>query len=293
MSRRHGLFIVVAATATIVAKSALAQLPPPAAPSQPQVAQPAQPAQPAPLWSPGTTTSTTTTTQQTTPAASVIGGTTAVAAPVDDGTTDQERFVGHFGVTYFGVSQVPISTGAGAAGDNINAPTIGVRYWLQRSMGLDLGLGFGLSSGSQDATTAGVTQSVDQPGRFALVVHGGVPLVHGRGKHYAFELIPEANFGFATGSLKGLGTAGDISISGSRIDLGGRIGAEIFFGFMGIPELSLQASVGLFLHRTAFKWSQDTPVSNGGSSSTMTIGTTVQADPWAIFANNISATYYF
>ena len=120
-----------------------------------------------------------------------------------------------------------------------------------------------------------------------------MPLVLGRGKHYAFELIPEANFGFATGSLKGGGGAGDISISGSRIDLGGRIGAEIFFGFMGIPELSLQGSVGLFLHRVAYKWTQDTPVSNGGSASALSIGTTVQADPWAIFANNISATYYF
>ncbi len=284
MSRRHNLSIVVAAAVAVFAKSALAQLPPPAPPV-------AQPPAPAPLWSPGTPAAPT---ASVAPAAPTVA---VVAAPAaDDGTLDQERFIGHFGVTYFGVAQVPIATGLAQSGGSstiINTPIIGARYWVQRSMGIDVGLGFGLFSGGADATTSGVTQSQDRPGTFAMAVHAGLPLVLGRGKHYAFELIPEANFGFATGSLKGAGGNGDTSISGSRIDLGGRVGAEIFFGFIGIPELALQASVGLFLHRTAFKASQDTLTSQSSSSSQMSIGTTVQADPWAIFANNISATYYF
>jgi hypothetical protein len=48
--------------------------------------------------------------------------------------------------------------------------------------------------------------------------------------------------------------------------------------------------VGLTYRRSVFK------LSSGGSSAsdgTSTFGTDVQSNPWAIFTNNVSATYYF
>jgi hypothetical protein len=68
------------------------------------------------------------------------------------------------------------------------------------------------------------------------------------------------------------------------------IGAEIHFGFIGIPELSLEGTVGVFVRRETFKVKQD---NNSASDGTTSFGTSVQSDPWAIFANNISAFYYF
>jgi hypothetical protein len=222
----------------------------------------------------------------------------AAAAAEDEGAHDQERFVGHLGVTYFGVSEVPLFGQAAR-----NAPVIGIRYWLGQSIGLDLGLGVSLTSASVDCTNitfqgcvppgGGGTTTVDNPSVFAGAVHGGVPIVLGRGKHYAFEITPEATVGFATATIKSTnpGTS-DTSISGSRIQLGARVGGEVFFGFIGVPELALQASVGLALRRDATKASSDNPSASAGTSQ-MAIGTTVEGAPWAIFVNNISAIYYF
>src|SRR5262249_28966955 len=148
----------------------------------------------------------------------------AAAQNPDDGTPDQERFVGHMGVTYFGISQLPFPSVSTAGGGTptlgktfVPAPVIGIRYWLGQSLGLDLGVGFGLTSGSSDVTTGGQTTSTDQPSVFGGAVHAGVPIVLGRGKHYAFELIPEATFGFTTATQKA--QPSDISLSGSRIEL--------------------------------------------------------------------------
>jgi hypothetical protein len=198
--------------------------------------------------------------------------------------SDHDRVVGHLGVTYFGVSQLPI----GVAGGNpspIVAPVIGIRYWLKPNLGLDLGLGFGLNNSS--ITTTGTT--TNGPSEFGLLLHGGLPLALASGQHYAFEIIPEVNLGFASGSWSPPG--GSVSMSGFRLDLGARVGGEIHFGFMGVPQLSLVASVGLYLH------DQSTSVTpSGGSSSgqsSLSVATSVQSDPWSIFADNIAAIYYF
>jgi hypothetical protein len=151
-------------------------------------------------------------------------------------------------------------------------------------MGIDAGLGFALASGSSKQGA----NSTDKPSQFGLALHGGVPFALVVGKHYVFELIPEATIGFTSSTIKG---SVDTDLSGFRLDLGARAGAEIHFGFIGVPELALQASVGLYIHnesRTA-----KPKVGDESSDSSTTIATSVQGDPWAIFANSISALYYF
>ena len=224
------------------------------------------------------------------------------AKRVEDDTPDHERFVGRFAVGYFGISQLPIAhENPGAAGvvrDNVNAPIIGVRYWLKRDIGLDLGLGFGLTGGSTEIVTggnAGGTTTIDKKSLFGLGIHGGVPLAFAHGRHYSFLVIPEATLGFTSGTLKSQPNAAGVAapdqdLSGFKLDVGARVGAEIHFGFIGIPELSLEGSVGLFARRETVKWKQDTASASDG---TTTFSTSVQSDPWAIFVNNISAFYYF
>jgi hypothetical protein len=218
----------------------------------------------------------------------------------DDATSDHEKVVGHFGVGYLGLTNIPIGSGPVTAVPpraDVKAPVIGVRYWLNEKLGLDLGLGFGILSSSQEVVVGGTSTDTDRPGVFAMAFHGGVPLVFAHQKHYKFLLVPELNVGFSTQTENAPPNAppgtGDITRTGFRLDLGARIGSEIHFGFIGVPQLALQATVGLLVSRDAWKVKQDiNNQTNSASVGETSFGTTVQGDPWAIFVNNISAIYY-
>lgn len=229
----------------------------------------------------------------------------APEASKDDGTFDHERVVGKFGVMYFGVTQQPIGSGpaANVAPATVQTPVIGVRYWLMERLGIDVGLGFNFFSSSRSVETNNTETSTDRPSVLAFALHGGVPLVFAYGKHYKFLVVPEFNFGYATQTETaqnvpaGTEPPPDIHRSGLRLDIGGRIGTEIQFGFIGVPELALQASVGLNFRHQRWGASQDAgpgvAVATSSSESQTDLGTTVQSDPWALFVNNISAIYYF
>ncbi len=218
--------------------------------------------------------------------------------------SDHEQMVGHFAVGYMGASQIPIAVFAAGPGggavtaDNVTTPFVGGRYWLSAGMGIDLGLGLAFSGGSTTTTTpAAGAVSVDAPSRTGIGLHAGVPLALAYTKHFTFELVPELTFGYASSTIKANIVAGqpaspDISQSGLRFDLGGRVGGELHFGFMGVPQLSLQATVGLGFRYSSVKVSlsdNSFSQSSGGPS----FGTSVQDAPWAIFTNNVSALYYF
>lgn len=241
-------------------------LPPPA---------PAPAAQPVPAT---TTTQTTTTTR---------------VADADDGVSDHEKYaVGHLAVGYMGLNAIPIAEANGNAG-TINAPVIGVRYWFNERFGLDVGLGLGWTGGSSETKNGDTTTTTDQAARFGLALHGGVPIAFASFKHYKFLVIPEVNLAFARSSVSPTNPDNsDITLSGFQLDLGGRIGGEIHFGFIGVPQLSLQATVGAAFRYQSIGASSDTP-SASQSASAWSFGTTVQSDPWALFTNNISALYYF
>ena len=215
----------------------------------------------------------------------------------EDEVSDHEKVVGHIGVGYLGLTTLPLAPGNGIPA-TVSAPIIGVRYWLAEKIGLDLGVGFGLTSGSTEVVGGGQTRTTDAPSVLGAAVHAGVPLVFAHQKHYKFLLVPELNVGFAHATFTpnvppGAPAQPDESHSGFHLDVGARIGAEIHFGFIGIPSLALQATVGAFVRRDAVKTSSEP---NGGTVSSSTgvtsFGTSVQSDPWALFANNISAIYY-
>jgi hypothetical protein len=226
-------------------------------------------------------------------------------APVEEGINDPHRFIGHFGVTYFDITDLPIAnqvTGGATPGpggitsSTVSAPVVGVRYWLNERFGIDAGIGLGLAGGSDQAVAGGTSTTVSKTSSTGFAFHGGVPIALAEGKHYAFLAIPEFTVGFTTAtytpaSMAAGGTGGpNQDLSGFLIDLGARVGAEIYFGFIGIPQLALQASVGLSYRRSVYKWSS---AGNSASDGTNTFGTQVNADPWAIFKDAISATYYF
>jgi hypothetical protein len=227
----------------------------------------------------------------------------------EDTTPDHERLVGHFGVTYFDITNLPIANPVpdpgngmaatpgpgGITGSTVTAPVIGARYWLKRNIGIDVGVGLGLAGGSTEAVVGSTDTTVDKVSSTGFALHGGVPLAFAQGRHYAFLVIPELTVGFTSATFKPTAGGGGMvgpnqDLSGFLFDGGARVGAEIYFGFIGVPQLALTATLGLSYRRTVFKWSSG---NNSASDGTSTFGTNVQADPWAVFKDAISATYYF
>jgi hypothetical protein len=279
--------------------------------------------------------------------AALLGSTTAFAqepaatagsATSAGGTDHAEAVASKLGFGWMGLNTIPIGLGgyeasspggkcgqlnpgqkqadtpcrpslSGAA--QIAAPTIGVRYWLNDGMGVDVGVGLGILSGSSnsypystDPNSVDVEYKKDKASVLAFALHVGVPIVLGTpGKHYTFQVIPEANIGFASGTQKdqpqppsnapnqtAVVVREDLKLGGFRLDVGGRVGAEIQLGFIGLPKLALQGTVGLYFSTQSVK------VSAGGKDATASdtsIGTSVQQAPWALFTNNIAALYYF
>lgn len=225
----------------------------------------------------------------------------AAAAAATPGTSDHAQMVGRLAVGYFGIT----NTGAGAdiadVGPNDSpyavpgqAPVVGVRYWIDPLIGIDVGLGMSLIGGNIDT---GVANAPDiKRGSFTgFLIHGGVPLALASADHFTFEVIPELNLGFAGGSFDPNGNgAGKVEYSGFHFDVGARVGAEIHFGFIHLPQLSLVASVGLRFDSDKGKTEDSTAApSVKTSSSKSEFHTTVGSNPWAIFTDNVAALYYF
>jgi hypothetical protein len=239
----------------------------------------------------GTSTQITTTTTQT-PSGGVETTTTTEAA--DPNADDHTAVVGTFGVGFFGVANLPLTGcdggGCGDFSDNatVAAPTIGVRYWLNDMIGIEGALGFHFSSTDFDPTTVS---------QFGFALHGGVPLALAHAGHFVFEVVPQLNFGIASGSVETTvgNTSSSIDTSGFLFEVGAKGGGEIHFGFIGVPQLSLQAMLGLMIRHE--NRGSETPAGGGMTtevdSSTTSISTGVDEAPWKLFTGNISAIYYF
>lgn len=209
------------------------------------------------------------------------------------GNSDHDQMIGRLAVGYLGLESMSIAAATpGAAGPaTVNAPVVGVRYWLDQMLGLDLGLGFSSTSSSSELDPPGT--EVNGPSTTAFIIHAGVPLSLASDQHWSFQIVPELNVGFASGTVEdGVGPGEDLDRSGFHLDVGARAGAEIHFGFIDLPQLSLQAGIGL-------RYVTETTEASGGSpettfkTSSTAIGTTVGDNPWNIFTSNVAALYYF
>jgi hypothetical protein len=222
----------------------------------------------------------------------------------ETGESDHARVVGHLGVGYLGAIAVPVGIATaipgvgvgtpGAAERTITAPVIGIRFWLSELIGLDIGIGFGYTSTVATSGAAGTSMTLTDENGFAFGLHAGLPLAIYHNKHYKLIIVPEANIAYGTYTILGPSADSDQSLTGLLFTLGARIGTEIHFGFIGIPELSLQASVGLEVRINTRSWETYTPGAFPYQDGTsISIGTTVQNEPWNIFIGNVAALYYF
>lgn len=217
----------------------------------------------------------------------------APGATATAGGSDHAAMSEHIGFGYLGARTIPIF-GGGNLGDSVSAPVIGVRYWLDPSMGIDAGIGFVSTGGTVTSPPDG--DESDIQGHTGFLLHAGVPLNLADAGHFSFQIVPELNVGFANSTIKDPDPNGNIpdkKLSGFGLDIGARAGAEIHFGFMGIPQLSLQGSVGVrFSMENRTQVVESDPEQESKVSSTA-IGTTVGDNPWNIFQSNVAAMYYF
>jgi hypothetical protein len=234
---------------------------------------------------------------------SLPGATTTATA----GTSDHDQMVGRLAVGYFGISSMgagaALAGGAPTSGANDSpyavtgsAPVVGVRYWIDPLIGIDVGVGLSMIGGSIDLPAPAT--DVDRESFTAFLIHAGVPLSLASVDHFSFQVIPELNVGFASGGTDNPDpmVPGEISYSGFHFDVGARVGAEISFGFIKIPQLSLIGSVGLRFDMDKGS-TEDSESANPEtveySSSRSELHTTVGSNPWAIFTNQVAALYYF
>src|SRR4029078_2644014 len=99
----------------------------------------------------------------------------------------------------------------------------------------------------------------------------------------------------AADSFERPGVAPATDVSGFLIELGAKVGAEIHFGFIDLPQLSLQGTLGLMIRHESR--SADVPMganmTTSVDASTTDISTGVDDAPWRIFVGSLSAIYYF
>lgn len=232
----------------------------------------------------------------------------APAPPVDE-RTDHTKIVGKFGVSWLGISEIPIAdaTPTGTASQpglspndrvdikTVSAPVLGVRYWLNGFLAVEPGIGFNYTGGSTKSDLAGQKAEVDKKSTTAMMFHVGAPMAFASAKHLALLVIPEVNIGFARSNVKSLITDNgppDAHLSGLRIDAGARVGAEMHFGFMGMPELSLEGSVGLL-----YSWQRASAevAKQQVTDTNVQLTTSSFSNPWDIFRGigTVAARYYF
>jgi len=212
----------------------------------------------------------------------------ARAAPVGNA---HDAVVGHLGVGWLGTADVPVGPSSLPGFAPLPAPIVGVRYWTSSVIGIDAGIGFFSTSSATRLEAPGTPSTTTEgPSRTAILLHAGVPIALADMGNFSFQLTPEFNVGIGTGGIKGTGGAANTELSGLLIEAGARAGAEVFFGFIGIPQLSLEGSVGLFLSSETGRTSQ---AGNATRFSRFMISSSSVAQPWDIFRKDIAARYYF
>lgn len=213
---------------------------------------------------------------------------------------DHDFVVGKIGIGWFGVTNIPIATGSPAGTDAdpavvpgeptfVQAPAIGIRYWFSSLVGLDVGAGVMVSTGNVQTTTS----SADKATITSFLLHAGVPISLAAGDHISLQVGPEVNFGWAGTKVKPGAQPNpppEASLTGFRIDVGARVGGEVQWGFIGIPELALEGSVGLFVTHQATQAS----VGDARAQQDNLLFTTGEYNsPWDIFTQHVRARYYF
>ncbi|MDP3277383.1 MAG: hypothetical protein Q8Q09_19505 [Deltaproteobacteria bacterium] len=172
------------------------------------------------------------------------------------GGTDHDRVLNQIGLRYFGFVGAP--GGMGMPGFGVH--NVGIRYWMNRQIAIEGGLGLALSAG------AGGTA-------FGFALNAGLPINVAATQHLAIHIIPNVLIGLPS-----------VSPTLLIIRASADAAAELHFGFIGVPQMSLQARMGIGVDLTL-----------AGGNAQFSLATTPGSggDVWSVISGSIAATYYF
>jgi hypothetical protein len=207
--------------------------------------------------------------------------------------TARDRLLGTWGFGFLGTEQVLLAaTGAGSNGERIeysSVPVLGVRWWTPwRRLGLEAGLGAMVSTAH---ATTGTNVVANGPSSFELLAHVSAPLVISSTTNTILFVAPEARVGLSWIDSGGIGAG---VVTATTLHFNVKAGLEIFFTFLGLPNLSLEAGVRAGLaHEVRNYWVNTATSSLLVSTQLTRFSTSLVANPWDLFTGSLAARYYF
>lgn len=172
-------------------------------------------------------------------------------------------------------------------------PLLGVRWWTPwQRLGLELGVGAMVSGSHNNQATQFGAPAGDGPTSTEFLFHFSAPIVLGSTQHVIVFIAPEARAGFSRfkpdSSESGIVTA-------TTLDFSLKGGVEIFFSFIGLDNLSIEAGVraGVVHELRSTVVSRPLQGDQVSASSQTRFATTLIANPWDLFTSTLAARYYF
>lgn len=214
----------------------------------------------------------------------------AVEAPL----TALRQRSGSVGVGYLGLGSVSAASSlAGLSGLGglvgggllrVSVPVLGARWWLPGSR---LALEFGVGVMGSSFSVAGDNGAPS----IQVLGHVAMPIAVASTQHVIVFVAPQLRAGVST-----LSSTSGISGTGSLLELGVAGGVELFFGFIGVPALSLEAGVRVGVARDASVMEVSAPLSStiqSSRSESWRFSTSLSGDPGSIVASTLALKYYF
>ncbi|HYD41754.1 MAG TPA: hypothetical protein VEB43_13080, partial [Anaeromyxobacter sp.] len=216
----------------------------------------------------------------------------AQARAPDAPVGDSERAMGTYALAVFNTQPFEFPASGGADPLPLTVYTVGLRHWTRsplgpfKNWGWDAGLGLAFRRSSVTSPQAGVLSSDDGPALTGWGLHVGLPLAVTHHRHATFELVPELDVIYAHEKIPALDAGGDAtSYSGWSARVGAKAGFEIYFGFVDLPQLAIEASLGLSLSYDSVKTTVG-PIER--STRTWGIQTLRGNEPWSIFTGSVA-----
>lgn len=202
------------------------------------------------------------------------------------------RLSGAWGFGFFGTAPVlravPGTDSNGERIDYASVPLLGLRHWTRGATTAGLEVGVGVMVSSASATGAQGSNPAAGPSSLELLLHLSAPIVVASTTHTIVFVAPEARFGFSyfDADSSGVGV-----VTATTLNVGVKGGIEIFFSFLGLPNLSLEAGVRAGL---THEWRSFAVSSTEFASVSQThFATSLVANPWDLFTSSLAARYYF
>ncbi len=215
----------------------------------------------------------------------------------------RERRLGSVGFGFLGTASVlrsvvspvqdPFTGRVSLTDQRTTVPVLGVRWWTPwYRLGLELGVGVMVSTSTAEQVVPNGLDLTPGPETFEWVVHASAPLVLGSTEHVIFFVAPEVRGARSTSKLSGGTGTPDFAWT---FDFSAKAGVEIFFSFIGLDNLSIEAGVRVGLSHEYRSNVITNPLQPDrfNTNSTTRFATSLVANPWDLFTSTLAARYYF